>query len=209
MNEPEASVLSPLQKRAEQDPQFAEEMWRYRFPEEGGEKMTLTAILADALPRYGVECSSPDTLRRFYLWLKVRRDFAAKRDAISQIQAEMAKDPAISPEQIEKAGRVMFLTDSYVDKNAKVFASMVKIGQNDKALDQRDKQLKQRDKELTQREKLVEQSERRVAILEARAKAADAAAEQLALLKAGGKMMPEDQRTAILDKMDEILGLKK
>jgi uncharacterized protein (DUF3084 family) len=152
---------------------FAEEMWRFRHPEEGGGKLTLEAILVEVPLRYGITVGSLDTLSRFYRWLKLKRDFAAKRDAITQIKEEMAKDPSIAPEQIERAGRVMFLADSYVEKNAKVFASMMKIGQTDKSLDQRDKQLQQRDREISQREKLVEQAERRVALLEKKAEFAD------------------------------------
>jgi hypothetical protein len=45
--------------------------------------------------------------------------------------------------------------------------------------------------------------------LEAKARAADEAAELKRQLNAGGKLMPEQEREAILDKMDEILGLKK
>lgn len=196
MKEPEAHTNSPLQLRAEQDAQFAEEMWRFRHPEEGGEKLTLEAILVEVPLRYGIVVHSLDTLSRFYRWLKVRRDFQAKRDAISQIKAEMAKDPSISPEQIEKAGRVMFLTDSYVEKDAKVFASMMKIGQTDKSLAQRDKQLKQRDKELTQREKLVEQAERKLQILEAKAAKADEAAGV-----AGNEKLSDEQKAAELKRI--------
>ena len=174
MNEPEAHPSSPLQLRAEQDAQFAEEMWRFRHPEEGGEKLTLEAIMAECPLRYAIPVGSLDTLSRFYRWLKLRREFQEKRDAINQIKAEMAKDPEISEEQIEKAGRVMFLTDSYVKKDAKVFGSMMKIGQNKTALNQRQTQLDQRDREIAQREKLVAQSERRLAILEKKAAFYDA-----------------------------------
>lgn len=174
MDEPQAHVSSPLQLRADQDAQFAEEMWRFRNPEDGGEKLTLEAILVECPLRYGITVGSLDTLSRFYRWLKLKRESQEKRDAIRQIKEEMAKDPAISPEQIEQAGRVMFLADAYVGKNAKVFSSMVKIGQTDKSLAQRDKQLDQRDKELVQREKLVAQAERRVAVLEKKAAFADA-----------------------------------
>lgn len=198
MKEPEAHTNSPLQLRAEQDAQFAEEMWRFRHPEEGGEKLTLEAILVEVPLRYGIVVSSLDTLSRFYRWLKVRRDFAAKRDAIAQIKEEMAKDPSISPEQIEKAGRVMFLTDAYVEKNAKVFGAMMKIGQTDKSLDQRDKQLTQRDEELKQREKLVEQGERKLRILEAKAAKADQAEE----VASNGAMTPEEKQA----RMKEIFG---
>lgn len=168
MNEPEAHPSSPLQLRAEQDAQFAEEMWRFRHPEDGGEKLTLEAILVECPLRYGITVGSLDTLSRFYRFLKLRRESQEKRDAINQIKAEMAKDPDITPEQIEKAGRVMFLTDSYVKKDAKVFGSMMKIGQNGKKLDQNDKRLKQTDKSL-------EHDARRLAILEAKAAKADKA----------------------------------
>jgi hypothetical protein len=198
MKEPEAHVNSPLQTRAEQDPVFAEEMWRFRHPEEGGEKLTLEAILVEVPLRYGITVGSLDTLSRFYRWLKLKRDFAAKRDAITQIKEEMAKDPSIAPEQIERAGRVMFLADSYVEKNAKVFASMMKIGQTDKSLDQRDKQLRQRDREISQREKLVEQAERRVRLLEAKAAKADEASKVM-----GDGSLSEEERAA---RMKEIFG---
>lgn len=172
--EPEARPDSPLQVRAEKDAQFAEDMWRFRNPEEDGKKFTLAEILVEMPLRYGIVVNSLDTLSRFYRWLKVRRDFQAKRDAIAQFKQELAKDPEVSEEQIERAGRVMFLTDSMVEKNPKVFASMVRIGADKKALDQRDRQLTQRDAELKQREKLVQQAERRVALLEKKAAFYDA-----------------------------------
>jgi hypothetical protein len=198
MKDPEAHVSSPLQLRAEQDAQFAEEMWRFRNPEDGGEKLTLEAILVECPLRYGITVGSLDTLSRFYRWLRLKRESQEKRDAIRQIKEEMAKDPAISPEQIEQAGRVMFLTDAYVDKNAKVFSSMVKIGQTDKSLAQRDKQLDQRDKELVQREALVLQAERRVKLLEAKAAKAMEAEE----VAGNGAMSPEEKQA----RMKEIFG---
>lgn len=173
MNEPEAHVNSPLQLRAEQDATFAEEMWRFRHPEEGGEKLTLESILVEVPLRYGITVGSLDTLSRFYRWLGLRRRFQDKSNAIRQIQEEMSKDPSISEEQITKVGRRLFLTESVVDKDGKLFADMIRLGQTDTSLAQRDKQLKQRDAELRQREALVAQSERRVALLEAKAAFAD------------------------------------
>lgn len=189
MKEPEAHPSSPLQTRAEKDEAFAEDMWRFRFPEEDGEKLTYEAILVECPLRYGIVVGSLDTLTRFYAWLKLRREFREKRDAIYQIQSEMARDPDISEEKITKAGRVMFLTDSYVKKDAKVFASMVKIGQDDTALNQRQTQLDQRDREIAQREKLVEQSERRVKLLEAKAAKSD----QADAVMGDGKLSEEEK----------------
>jgi DNA-binding transcriptional MerR regulator len=186
MDEPEAHINSPLQQRAERDPQFAEEMWRFRHPEEDGEKLTLEAILVECPLRYGITVGSLDTLSRFYAWLKLKRRFQEKRNAIEQIKAEMAKDPDMTPDQIESAGRVMFLTESVVEKNAKVFSAMVKIGQTDKSLDQRERQLDQRDTELVQREKQVAQAERKLAILEKKAAFYDAVKEKAKDAGSGG-----------------------
>lgn len=198
MNEPEAHVNSPLQLRAEKDAVFAEEMWRFRHPEEGGEKLTLEAILVECPLRYGITVGSLDTLSRFYRWLGLCRRFQAKSNAIRQIQDEMAKDPDVSEEQIKKVGRRLFLTESVVDKDGKLFVDMVKIGQVDTTIAQRDKQLRQRDKELTQREKLVAQSERRVAILEKKAAQADQAKD----VANNGTMSAEEKQA----RMKEIFG---
>ncbi len=174
MKEPEAHTNSPLQLRAEQDAQFAEEMWRFRHPEEGGEKLTLEAILVEVPLRYGIVVQSLDTLSRFYRWLKVRRDFQQKRDFVAQFKQELAKDPEISEEEIERAGRVMFLADSVAEKNPKVFATMHRLGSDTKAARQRDKQLAQKDAEIAQKDELLKQAERRVAVLEKKAAFADA-----------------------------------
>lgn len=202
MKEPEAHVNSPLQLRAEQDATFAEDMWRFRHPEEGGEKLTLEAIMVEVPLRYGIAVGSLDTLSRFYKWLGLRRRFREKNDAIRQLQEEMRKDGKFSEDQIVKVGRRLFLTESVIDKDGKLFSDMVKIGQGEV-------KLRQNDKKIAISQEVVELDKKRFEALERKARQADEAAEQMKLLKEGGKMMPEDQRAAILDKMDEILGLKK
>lgn len=177
-NEPEAHVSSPLQQRAEKDPQFAEDMWRFRHPEEDGEKLSLEAVLVELDVRYGMQFSL-DTVSRFYRWLKVRRDARQRREDISQLKQEMAKDPNIAPEKIESFGRVMFLTDGVVDKNAKVFNTAYKLGQTDKTLAQNDKRLKQTDKSL-------EMEARRVSVLEKKAAFYDAVKEKAKDAGSGG-----------------------
>lgn len=170
----EASTLSPLQLKAESDPQFAETMWRLRNPEEGGQKHTLEQILAEDLPLLGVPCKSLDTLSRFYAWLKLGRQFQEDREFVNQFKEELRKDPNIPEDEIERRGRILFMTRSVAKDDPKVFATMHRLGTDTKSTQQRDKQLKQRDKELTQREKLVEQSERRIAMLEKKAAFYDA-----------------------------------
>lgn len=168
MNEPEAHVNSPLQLRAEQDERFAEEMWRYRHPEEGGEKMTLEAILVECPLRYGITVGSLDTLSRFYKWLGLRRRFQARTAAIRAIQEDMRNDPAVSEDQIKAVGRRLFLTESVVDKDGKLFADMVKIGQNEV-------KLRQNDDKIAINKEVVELDKRRLAMLERKAALLDQA----------------------------------
>ncbi len=62
---------------------------------------------------------------------------------------------------------------------------------------------------LEQSQEKLEQDERRLKLLEQKAAAADMAAEQMQKLKDGGDMLPEEERAAILLKVDEILNIKK
>lgn len=191
MKEPEAHVNSPLQLRAEQDATFAEEMWRFRHPEEGGEKLTLEAILVECPLRYGITVGSLDTLSRFYKWLGLRRRFQAKNDAIRQLQEEMRRDPQFSEDQIKKVGRRLFLTESVVDKDGKLFSDMVKIGQEDV-------KIKQNDQKIAISKEVVEMDKRKLVILEKKAAKADAAEE----VSNNGTMSAEEKQA----RMKEIFG---
>jgi|JFJP01.1.fsa_nt_gi hypothetical protein len=179
MKEPEAHVNSPLQLRAEMDAQFAEEMWRFRHPEEGGEKLTLEAILVEVPLRYGITVGSLDTLSRFYKWLGLRRRFQQKNDAIRQLQEEMRKDSKFSEDAIKKVGRRLFLTESVMDKDRKLFVDMVKIGQNDVKLDQNDQKI-------AISKEVVELDKRKLTILEKKAAFYDAVKEKAKEGGAGG-----------------------
>ena len=176
-------------------------LWRLRHPESGGEVMTLEAIAVEVQSKWGISIAI-SSLSSFYTWLEVRRRMEAQADLAEQLKLELAKNPDVSDETIKRAGQKLFMSEGILTKNAKVFADMVIIGQNDV-------KLKQNDQKIGLRRTIVELDKQKFALLERRARAADEAAEQMKLLKAGGKLMPDAERTAILDKMDEILGMKK
>lgn len=200
--EKETRADAKLQTIAEQDDQFAEDMWRFRYPEKGGKKLTFAAILVEVPLRCGFTVSL-SSLSNFYAWLKLRRRFQEKQRTIEQIKAELARDPEISEEQVEKAGRVMFMTEGIVEKDAKVFGNMVKIGHGRVKLDQNDKLIDQKDKTIKQKDKVISQGERRVRLLEEAA--AEAKAKILALTtsaKSAGGLTPET-----LKQIEEAAGL--
>lgn len=179
--EPSARADAKLQTLAEQDEQFAEDMWRFRNPEKGGKKLTYAAILLEVPLRCGFTVSL-STLHNFYRWLKVHRDFQEKRRDIAQLKLELAKDPDISEEQIEKAGRVMFMADGLITKNPKVFAAMVQIG-HDKV------KLQQNDVKIALSKEVVEMDKRKLVMLEAKAAKADEAEKVMG----NGKLTEEEK----------------
>jgi hypothetical protein len=169
-----------LKNKADQDPQFADEMWRFRHPEKDGQKLRLIDVAAELQTRYGLSASI-STLHSFYKWLGVKRDFTESRNVVHQIKEEMRRDPSITPEAIERAGVVMFATGGIQRKDSRLFTAMMKIGQGRAKLDQNEKRLDQSDAQL-------KMESRRLALLEAKAAKADQAKEVLAT-----KLSPEEQ----------------
>jgi len=157
-----------LQNKAEQDAQFAEDMWRFRHPEKDGQKLSMAEVLVELQDKHALRVSL-STLSSFYKWLAVRRDFAESRNLVYQLKEEMKRDPSISLEAIEKFGVIALATGGIQKKDSKVFSAMMKIGQGRTKLEQNDKRLKQTDKSLAM-------EARRVAVLEKKAAQADAAA---------------------------------
>jgi hypothetical protein len=201
MSDKEIRADAKLKNRAEQDPEFAAEMWRFRHPEEGGEKLTLEAICA-ALPDFcGMSCSL-STLSEFYSWLRLKRRLDARANLADQLKTELAKDPDITEDQIRRAGQRLFMAEGIIEKDARVFADMVKIGQNETKLAQNDAKLKLSKKALAH-------DARRLELLEAKAARLDAAEAAIKEIKGDKDLTPEQQRKAVLDKMDEFFGLTK
>jgi hypothetical protein len=168
-----------LHTKAERDEDFAEEMWRLRHPEKDGQKLTLVEVMAHLQEKHCICIKSVSSVSGFYKWLAVRRDFQHSRNVVHQIKEEMRKDASMTPEAIERAGVVMLATRGIQLKDAKLFASMMKIGQGRTKLDQNDKRLKQTDKSL-------EMEARRVAMLEAKAAFYDAVKEKAKDAGSGG-----------------------
>lgn len=149
---------------------------------------TLEAALVHLQEEHGIECAL-STLSEWRSWyaLKKRMEKAAAR--AQQATLEFAREhPDATPDDLEKYGQMIFTAESIEKGDAKTFNAL------------------QRERS---RRMSLEIDARRIVLLEKKAKAADEAAELKRRLNEGGKLMPEQEREAILDKMDEILGLKK
>lgn len=178
-----------------------QDLWRFRHPEDGGEKLTLEAICVEVPRLYGVTVSL-SSLHSFYRWLEVKRRLDQRQDLANQLKLDLAKDPEVSEAQIRAAGQRLFMAEGILDKDSKVFFDMVKIGQNEA-------KLRQADAKLGLAKQAVKLDERRLAIIEAKAKRLDDAESAIKAISTNKELSPEAQRAAVLDKMDEFFGLKK
>jgi len=178
-----------------------QDLWRFRHPEEEGEKLTLEAIAAEVPRLYGFSVSL-SSLHGFYRWLEVKRRLDQRQDLANQLKMDLAKDPDVSEAQIRAAGQRLFMAEGILERDSKVFADMVKIGQAET-------KLRLADTKLGLAKQVVKMDERRLAIIEAKAKRLDDAESAIKAISTNKELSPEAQRAAVLDKMDEFFGLKK
>lgn len=169
---PDARADAKLIPMLESDPELADAMWRFRNPEKGGKKLTFAAILVWLQNEWGVSISL-STLHSSYRWLAVQRRWAAAEELAAQARAEMAKNPDLSDEDLDRFSDRVLKAEVAVKGDVKSYVSLGRLGLARKASSQRDKELDQRERTIAQREALVAQSERRVALLEAKAEFAD------------------------------------
>jgi hypothetical protein len=157
-----------LKNLVQQDAQAAEDLWRFRYPEEGGTKLTFDAILVEVPLRYGFTVSL-STLSEFYSWFKRRRRIEAARAAAEQGKRDMAMlDPEASLADLEAYAQFVFTNECLETGDKLNFARLKKIRQGDRKQAQDDRRLAQNDRQL-------EFESRRIAILERKAEQADAA----------------------------------
>jgi F0F1-type ATP synthase delta subunit len=116
-----------------------------------------------------------------------------RRTANAMARAEQAKiewlkeNPAATPEDLERLGQMVFTSESIESGNVKAFVALMRESSRRKAL---------------------ELDQRKLALLERKAAAADAAKVEIAKLRDPSAGLSTSERQAIIDKVDEILGLK-
>jgi hypothetical protein len=129
-----------------------DELWDLKHPADPREQepLGLVSICALLPERYGVKLGK-SALSEFFQWLEAWRDQRARARHADRIKEEIAKDHTLTPEQIKKAGQRIFMMEGLLQKDAKVFAAAVEIGQNDTRLAQNEEMIRIR-KEAGKRE---------------------------------------------------------
>lgn len=164
-----------------------DELWRFRNPDDEGEVITMEEILVELKNNFNIEVSL-STLSEFYKWLRFKRKMESGAALTKQVMEEMQKDPNMTMEQIQNAGQFVFMQTTMDQNDPKLFIKLAKL-----KLDQ----------------EKVKNVGRRIKLLEEKSARIDKAESDIAAIR-GSKTLTEDQqRKAILDKMDEFFGLKK
>lgn len=98
-------------------------MWSFRNPEPGTKKLKFAQIRAEIPLRYGFTVSG-STLSEFYAYLKVWMRWRAAADYALQAREELAKDPTISDEELDKFSERVLKTEAAVTKDVKGYVAI-------------------------------------------------------------------------------------
>lgn len=150
-------------------PEALDLLWRMRYPEEDGLKYTYSAILAMLPASYGIS-SSLAALSEFYSWLRLKRRIEGAAARAQQVRLELAKDPSVTPEDLERMAQTVFTAETIEDGDIKNYVALATLRLNRQRVDQDERKLK-----------IIEAKANRLDELEARARD----------LKAGGGLSAE------------------
>lgn len=140
-------------------PEVQDMMWRLRNPdEEMDKKFTFVEVLAWLKQEYGVE-SSLGALSEFYSWLRMKHRMLVAAARAQQARLELAKDPSITPQDLERVAQTVFTAETLEEGNVKGYVALAKLGLQRRALDQDERKIK-----------LLESKAARMDELEAKAK---------------------------------------
>lgn len=148
-------------------------LWSCRNPAPGEKRITFSRIRAEILPRYGTTMSG-STLSDFYAWLKIWKRWEDAKDFAMQARMELAKDPLVSDEELDRFSDRVMKTEVAVNKDVKGYVAIRRMAIQEKTANQRDQLIALKDREVQQKDKLLKQAERRVTILEKKAAFYDA-----------------------------------
>lgn len=158
-------------------------------------KLSLDAVLVVLKQEHGIEVSI-STLSYFYKRLRFKRGIAAAKERAEQARLELAQSGELDIDAIEQVAQGVFTAQMTDDGNVKAFLAL--------------REIKLLERQVADKEKRTALDERKMKLLEDKARAFDQAQDKIKQLRdAKGSVDETDQRNAILDKVDEIFGIKK
>jgi hypothetical protein len=106
--------------------QALEDLWRFRNPEEDGEKLTLESVAVQVQELYGFTCSL-SSLSEFYKWLRLKKRMESAAERSSQARLALASDPGMTPDMLARVGQMVFTAETIEDGNVKAYVELVKL----------------------------------------------------------------------------------
>lgn len=104
-----------------------DELWSLRHPEVEGDKVwTLTDVAAWAPGRFGFEVST-SAVANFYQWLALKRRLDGAAARAEQARLELARDPNMTPEDVERVGQLVFTTEALESGNVKGYVALARL----------------------------------------------------------------------------------
>jgi hypothetical protein len=101
-------------------------LWRFRNPEDDGEKLTLEAVLVELKKDHGIEVSL-STLSEFYKWLRFKRRMESGRRITDQVMEQMRRDPSMTVQQMHDAAQFVFTNATMDDDDPKTYIALAKL----------------------------------------------------------------------------------
>jgi len=153
MNEPKKPRADSKLKNLPENIQ--EGMWLLLHPSDPETKAyTLEDLGGHVFDSHGISVGL-STLSEWRAWYSLKRRMEAAAERADQARLELAKDPNISPEDIERVAQTVFTAETLQSGDVESYVKLAALGLKRRALDQ---------------------DERKLRILEAKAKQADEAA---------------------------------
>ena len=169
-------------------PDALEEMWALRHPEPEGKVYSYTEILT-MLPQLYDITSSMGALSEFYSWLDLKRSMDNAIARAEQAQLEFAAEhPQASPETLQGVGQMVFTSRALAAGDLKGFVMLMDVWERRQA------RLMQED--IWRDKKAVAQRKRETE-------------DKIKEINSDKTLTADEQRAAVLAKMDEFFGLKK
>jgi hypothetical protein len=140
-----------------------------RYPSGEGTKFTFVEILRILPNEFGIT-SSMGALSEFYAWLRFKRRIESAAARATQVRLELAKDPSITPEDLERVAQTVFTSESIDGGDIKSYVALATLRLNRQRVDQDERKLR-----------LIESKAARLDELEAKARE----------IKAGGGLSAE------------------
>lgn len=103
-----------------------DELWRFRNPEDDGEKLKMEAILVELKNNYDLEVSL-STLSEFYKWLRFKRRMDSGRRITDQVMEQMRKDPSLTVQQMHDAAQYVFTNATMDEDDPKTYIALAKL----------------------------------------------------------------------------------